>query len=316
MTQYMDPTLLGITPPMDLGRGNQEPIANPLPQEGLSLFPLKLRTHNNSRPPIDSVGLFGARRSDADWDLLRLHDGVDLLAPIGTPVFAVQAGKIVAVSDGHVRIEHTEGFRFITAYSEIRNPHLTIYQKDADGNFVLDGNGRPVVDRVLSGRDMIDQVVRQGERIAEVKDFSSRDDHLHFELRYPFDNTGDSRRVSLAVDPTWALYAWEKKMYRNDAGTRRVIAATRIQELNEVVLGRLLRFLTIRVQGINRPLYFPLGRMDDEDRSLVETLRLAFFHGRPVELVWRDSLFFNQIEFLFDSDNKIPILVEARVRSA
>lgn len=301
---------------MDLGRGTQEPIPDPLPPEGLSPFPLKLRTHNNSRPPIDSVGLFGARRSDLDWDLLRLHDGVDLLAPIGTPVFAVQAGRIAQVTDGHVRIEHTEGFRFISAYSEIRNPRLTVYRKDANGNFVLDNNSRPVVDRVLSGRDMINQVVRQGERIAEVKDFGSRDDHLHLELRYPFANSGDNRSVSMAVDPTWALYAWEKKLYRNDAGTRRVVPATRIQELNEVVLGRLLRFLTIRVQSVNRPLYFPLGHMDDEDRSLVETLRLAFFHSRSVELVWRDSLFFNQIEFMFDSDNTIPILVEAHVRAA
>lgn len=316
MTQYINPTLLGIVPPMDLGRGSADLMPPSTPQEFISPFPLKLRTHNNSRPTVDTVGMFGARRSDIYPDLIRLHDGVDLLAPIGTPVFAAQTGRIASVTDGHVRIEHTEGFRFVTAYSEIRNPSLTLYRKDSDGEVIVDGDKKPTIDRVVTGDDMVDQVVRQGERIAEVKDYSSKDDHLHFEIRYPFANPGSKRSESLSVDPTGALYAWEKKMYRNDAGTRHVVPATRIQELNEIVCARMLRFLTVRVTGVNRPIYFPLGHMDDEDKSLVETLRTAFFSCKQVELVWRDSLFFNQLENMYDSDNKIPILTEVHVRAA
>jgi hypothetical protein len=209
--------------------------------------------------------------------------------------------------------EHTLGFRYVTFYSEIRNPQVNVYRKDADDKFVLDANGAPIVESVITGSDLIGREVRQGERIAEVKDFHTHDDHLHFELRYPFANNGNKKSETLAVDPTWALYAWEKKMYReNDAGARH-IGPTRISELSEIVRGRLIRFLRVRLQGIDRNVYFPLGGMEDEDRSMVETLRSAFFAGKSVELTWRESLFFNQIEFRFDSDNKIAIAVEARV---
>ena len=67
------------------------------------------------------------------------------------------------------------------------------------------------------------------------------------------------------------------------------------------------------MERFDRYVYFPLGHMEDEDRSLTETLRAAFFHRHQVEIVWRESLFFNQIEFMFDQDDKIPILAEVRV---
>src|SRR5688572_20198096 len=104
MTQYVDPTLLGIVPPMDLGLGAEE---------GISPFPLKLRTHDNSRPTVGSVGLFGARRGTGiapPAGLIRLHEGVDLLAPIGTPVFVVQAGIVLNVGATSVLVEHSKGF--------------------------------------------------------------------------------------------------------------------------------------------------------------------------------------------------------------
>lgn len=117
---------------------------------------------------------------------------------------------------------------------------------------------------------------------------------------------GDLRELKSTPRPQQSLLRW---------GQGKCCHATTIANESPTVLGRLQRFLTIGVQSVNRPLYFPLGHMDDEDRSLVETLRLAFFNARSVELVWRDSLFFNQIEFMFDSDNKIPILVEVHVRA-
>jgi murein DD-endopeptidase MepM/ murein hydrolase activator NlpD len=229
MTQYIDPTLLGIVPPMDLGRSS-DLLPSSLPEEGISPFPLKLRVHNNSRPTVGSVGLFGARRGAGEGRSIRLHDGVDLLAPIGTPVFSVQSGTITFADDDQVRIEHVEGFRYVTVYSEVRNTKLTIFRRDRDDNIVRDASGTPIVDNVLNGSDMIGQVVAQGERIAEVKDFDSRDDHLHFEVRYPFEQTGNDRGHTLCVDPTWALYAWEKKMYHNDRATRNELRADRIEE--------------------------------------------------------------------------------------
>lgn len=275
MSEYLDPTLLGIVPPMDLGLGDAESI---------SPFPLKLRTHDNSRPTVGSVGLFGARRDIAAPDLIKLHEGVDLLAPIGTAVFSVQHGTVISVGTSSVLIEHTRGFRYFTYYQHLQNicVHAT----------------QPVV---------------QGEHIAEVGTFTARDTHLHFEIRYPFDRTVADYANSLPVDPTWALYEWEKRRYRNDDVTRHEVRANRVSELNEIIRGRLLRFLCVRVQQFNRNIYYPLGHLEDEGRSLVETLRSAFIHQRQVELVWRDSLFFNQIEFLFDQDDKVPVLAEVRV---
>lgn len=282
MAEYLDPMLLGIVPPMDLGLGDPE---------GISPFPLKLRTHDNSRPTVGSVGLFGARRDVAAPGLIRLHEGVDLLATIGTPVFSVQHGTVLSVGSTSVLIEHTRGFRYFTFYQHLQN--ITVSPS---------------------------QLVAQGERIAEVGIFTARDTHLHFELRYPFDRTtpdyANSLPISLPVDPTWALYEWEKKRYSNDGISRHEVRAGRISEINEIVRGRLLRFLRIRVQQFNRNLYYPLGPLADEGRFFVDTLRSAFFHQGEVELVWRDSLFFNQIEFMYDQDDKIPVLAEIRVMGA
>ena len=47
MTEYLDPMLLGIVPPMDLGLGAPE---------GISPFPLKLRTHDNSHLQLARSG--------------------------------------------------------------------------------------------------------------------------------------------------------------------------------------------------------------------------------------------------------------------
>lgn len=275
MTEYLDPMLLGIVPPMDLGLGAPE---------GISPFPLKLRTHDNSRPTVGSVGLFGARRDVAAPGLIRLHEGVDLLAAIGTPVFSVQHGTVLSVGSTSVLIEHTRGFRYLTFYQHLQN--ITVSPS---------------------------QPVAQGERIAEVGTFTARDTHLHFELRYPFDRTTPDYANSLPIDPTWALYEWEKKRYSNNDTTRNEVRAGKISELNEIVRGRLLRFLRVRVQQFNRNLYYPIGPLSDEGQSFIDTLRSAFFHQREVELVWRDCLFFNQIEFLFDQDDKIPVLAEVRV---
>ena len=320
MSHYINPTLLGIVPPMDLGRST-DIWPSSLPEEGISPFPMKLRTHDNSRPTVGSVGLFGARRGAGDARFMRSHEGVDLLAPIGTPIFAVQTGSILDVNVGadgssSVLIEHTLGMRYLTFYQHLQNVRLTVFRRNRDDSIVRDSSGAPIIDNVFSGVDAIGRPVVQGERVAEVGNFSARDDHLHFEIRYPLDLPAKSRANTLPVDPTWALYAWEKRRYRNDDATRFVVSAGRITELDEIIRGRLLRFLRVRAENFNRSIYLPVGHIDEEDRSLVETARWAFFHRFQVELAWRDSLFFNQIEFLFSQNEKIPILAELRVIAA
>lgn len=298
---------------MDLGR-SADPLPSALPEEGISPFPLKLRTHDNSRPTVESVGLFGARRGAGEGRFIRSHEGVDLLAPIGTPVFAAQSGRILDASASSVLIEHTLGMSYLTFYSHVQNIRLTVFRRDGNGNVVrAAATGEPIVENVFTGANTIGQTVVQGERLAEVGDFSARDDHLHFEIRYPFDRCNHSRADSLPVDPTWALYVWEKKRYLNKDTSRYFVPVGRIARLDEITLGRLLRFLRVRAENFNRSIYLPLGHMDEEDRSLVETLRWSFFHKCQVELVWRESLFFNQIEYLYNQDEKIPILVELRV---
>lgn len=316
MAEYIDPTLLGIAAPMDLQRST-DLIPDPLPDERISEFPMKLRMQDHQ--PVQSIGLFGVRRNNGEGRLIRTHDGVDLLAPSGTPVFAVQDGIIRSVTVGSsgsstILIEHTRGFRYVTFYSEIRNPQLIIYRRDDDDNIARDRDtGRPIRLSVFTGTAMVGQSVVQGDRIAETKEFSNDEDQLHFEIRYPFEQAGHNKASTTAVDPTWALYAWEKNRYLNNNTQAQVESGTRIDEFDEIVRGRMLRFLRIHTMDARRAYYFPLGHMDDADRSLVETLRLAFFHGKRVDLRWRDSLFFNQLEYRLGNEGKVPIIVEVKV---
>ena len=315
MAEYIDPTLLGIAAPMDLQRSTAIVPDRP-PDERISEFPMKLRMKDHN--PVQSVGLFGVRRNNGEGRLIRTHDGVDLLAPSGTSVFAVQEGIIRSVSvaaDGSstILIEHTRGFRYVTFYSEIRNPQLVIYRRDGDDNIVRDAGGRPIQLNVFNGAAMVGQFVEQGDRIAETKDFHDDEDQLHFEIRYPFEQAGHNKASTTAVDPTWALYAWEKNRYLNNNTQAQVESGARIDEFDEILRGRMLRFLRVHTTNALRNYYFPLGHMDDADRSLVETLRMAFFQGKRVDLRWRESLFFNQIEYRLGNERKVPIIVEVKV---
>jgi len=308
VTKYLDPTLLGITPPMDLGR--QDILTPAPPTMRISPFPLKLRGY---------TGQFGISRHQGEAQYVRSHEGVDLLAPIGTPVFAVQDGKVINASvdaDSEfstITIEHTKGFRYTTFYSEVHN--LGLIERDSGGVVVRDAAGAPRI--MNNGEAIIGCTVEQGDRIAEIRDFDSTtdpsEDQLHFEIRYPFSQTGSRKSETFAVDPTWALYACEKHGYTGGRTARHILSATRILEINEMLFHRVLRFLSIRVTDFDRIIYVPLGHLEDADKSLIETLRWAFFHDRQVDLAWRESLFFNQIEFGFTSNDKIAILVEIKV---
>ena len=179
MNNHMvSPLDLPIVPPMDLN-------ATMPGIDRISPYPMQLRTRAG-------VGLFGTRR-DTDPGLIRLHEGVDLLAPIGTKVFAAATGKVIGGSATSVLLLHDVGFRFLTFYQHLQNK------------------------TVQAGA-----AVNAGQQIAEVGDFpNSTEDHLHFEIRYPFDAANPSYESSLAVDPTMVLYQWEEKTYQNDDQVRR-----------------------------------------------------------------------------------------------
>lgn len=275
---YINPKKLGIVPPMDLSIGDPQFI---------SPFPMKLRTHDNSSPTVGSIGLFGARRNVANG-LIRFHEGVDLLGPIGTKIFAVQDGKITAINSRNnaLRIEHLKGFRYSTFYSHLQNIKVRV-----------------------------GETVKQGEEIAELGAFAASDKHLHFEISYPYERPSTNNKNTLRVDPTWALYEWEKKRFTNDNSSRTVkkVLPDEFLEFSEVVRGRLLRFIKIKVKGVNQNIYLPFDETDPQVMFMAETLRMAFINKMVLELTWRDSLFFNQIEYNFNQNNKIAVLVETKL---
>lgn len=266
---HLDATYLPIVPPMDLNHD--------LPGiDRISPFPMQLRTRA-------SVGLFGTRRG-VDNGLIRMHEAADLLAPIGTPVYAAAPGKVIAGSSSSVLILHELGFKFLTFYQHMRNK--TVNTND---------------------------IVKAGQKIGEVGDWTGgTEDHLHFEIRYPFDAAPPSYENSLPVDPTNVLYQWEVKTFQNDDAVRRghIFENVTITGLEEVVRGRLLRFLLVNVSGSSRGLFLPFTDSSPANLSMMETLKSAFFHSKRVRIVWRESLFFSKIQ---TANDKAAIIAEVKV---
>jgi len=263
---YLDAIYLPIVPPMDLNRD----------MPGIDLispFPLQLRTRS-------SLGLFGTRRAVSNG-LIRMHEAVDLLAPIKTPVFAVASGNVIGGSGSSALIVHERGFKFLTFYQHLQNK--------------LVNTGDPVT---------------TGQQIGEVA--NSSEDHLHFEIRYPFDISSPSRDNSLPIDPTNALYQWEVKTFQNDEAVRRghIFDNVSITNVEEVWRARLLRLLLVNISGNSRDLFLPFIDSSPANLSMVETLKLAFFHSKKVRIVWRESLFFSKIQ---SAHEKASIIAEVKV---
>lgn len=253
---YLDPIHLPIVPPIDLNR---------IPSSGdISAFPLQLR---------DRDGLFYTDRPESDF--IRVHQGVDLLAPPGTPVFAVTGGTVLESSDDRVLLLHDRGFiKFLTCYSEVRNVSVGV-----------------------------NEIVGSGDQIAEVKDFTDdrAPDHLHFEIRYLLDtiNAAPTRANTLPVDPTNVLYQWEARSFVWDAAmdAGQVYDNVVILYFEEVLRQRQLRFLLVKVSGDDtRDLYLPLIDSSPANLSLIETVKQAFFHSKIVRIIWHESLFFSKIQ--------------------
>ena len=100
----------------------------------------------------------GVLSSGYGWRWGRLHKGIDIAAPVGTPIFAAASGEVISAgwnSGGYgnlVKLEHLDG-------------SITLY---AHNNRILVNNG---------------QKVNKGEQIAEMGNTGfSTGSHLHFEI--------------------------------------------------------------------------------------------------------------------------------------
>lgn len=260
ISSFLDPYLLPLTPPMDLN--STAPGI-----DKISPFPMQLRTRAN-------VGLFGARRdatptgaNNADW-LIRMHQGIDLLAPKGTKVFASAGGTVSHADANGVTILHNFGVNFFTNYSHLLNVVVNTGDVVASGQLLGEVNSNPAW---------------------------KNETHLHFEVRYPFDNANPTYRDSLPLNAAFLMYRWEVKSFENDT-SRNIIDNVHIATFEEIIRGRQLRFIMINVDGNKRDLFLPIQTGLPEDDSLAETLRQAFMHGKKVRIVWRTSLFFSKIQ--------------------
>ena len=271
----IDPIYLPLVPPMDLNRT--------MPGiDRISPFPMELRTRQG-------VGLFGTRRgtdNDADPttpDFIRIHQGIDLLAPRGTPVFASSHGTVMGGGSGSFLILHDDGFKYLTFYQHLQNK-------------------KPIA---------LNANVFAGQQLGEVGDFGD-EDHLHFEIRYLFDSTTFTRERSLAVDPTKAMYQWEEKTFQNDAQVRQghVFDNATIDSIEEVRRARLLRFFLVNIKGVSRDLFIPINEPTPYDIAMIESIKHAFFNGKQVRILWRDSLFFKNIQ---SSHPHASIVAEVKV---
>ncbi len=246
----------------------------------LSPFPMQLRTTNGT-------GLFGARRDgDVPNGIIRRHHGIDLLAPKGTKVFSSSQGKVISVSSDNLIVEHELGIKFYIKYAHIFN--IVVAQN---------------------------QIVLPGQPIAEVNENAAwaHETHLHFELRYL---SNPPYADFLTINSTFAMYQWEIKTYGKEEGRVNEINNTYISSFEEIVKGRQLRFILIKLEGNPKELFLPIQTGLPEDESLAITLRQAFFSNKKVRIVWRDSLFFGKIanpQPGFNNSHKVAIIAEVRV---
>jgi hypothetical protein len=112
-------------------------------------------------------------------DCSRSHEGVDIMAPKGTEVYAVADGVANWVStdqENCCRLEIDHGNGWSTRYL-----HLNDDTKDSGGNYTSDDLGWGIVDGIVDGTP-----ITKGQLIGWVGDSGNAAEgvtHLHFELR-------------------------------------------------------------------------------------------------------------------------------------
>jgi hypothetical protein len=124
----------------------------------------------------------------------RTHEGEDIMAPKGTPVYAVGDGVARWVSTTQAeccRLEIDHGNGWVSRYI-----HLNDDRQDEDGKYLdYDNQGWGIVEGIVDGTP-----ITKGQQIGWVGDSGNAAEtvtHLHFELRQYSGNVWDST----AVDP-------------------------------------------------------------------------------------------------------------------
>lgn len=120
-------------------------------------------------------------------DCERTHEGVDIMAPKGTPVYAAADGVAEWVSTSQenccrLQIDHGNGWA-------TRYIHLNDDTIDSDGNYTTDDQGWGIVDGIVDGTP-----ITKDQLIGWVGDSGNAPEgvtHLHFELR----------KDGVAIDP-------------------------------------------------------------------------------------------------------------------
>jgi hypothetical protein len=279
-----------------------QPVHTPQPLVPPLLPPLVLRTENGffgaKRPAIGNFGdcdpctRFEAppTRPPDDEDPAdarppgryvkhQVHEAVDLEGEAGECVFAAYTGRVVEVERGATGVRgnltidhHPSGTGLVSRYL-----HL-------DGDSICVEPGEPVT---------------KGDRIGQIGSGPS-DPHLHFELRIvidPSDRRFWSDRNSVALDPTRLLYRFEAAaLPLLRAGGPAAVTRIGIQEAGSVAFFRAETDASPRPYSI--PLYEP---MTEHERGLIDLFTKALELGRPVEVEFRDSVFFG--------DNRVPASV-------
>lgn len=252
-------------------------IIQPLPFAPPLKLPLKLRLPQ---------GRFGAMRNSPQPG--RFHTGVDLHAPIGTPVYPVYGGIVIdARGDAEGR---TPGNGIVTVF----------HQPASNDGYITQYIHLKTVS--VNVNDFIEVGTQLGT--VGVPDDETWEPHLHFELRHTVtadlnslsatDRNKELKRSSrsIAVDPTRQLYHWELEHYQNNNNTDR--NSTGLHSISEIgdLVSQHIRYFRIRLDGVNGDFFIPLYEPTHDELSLVETLRLAFSSKKKVNLAWRKSHFF------------------------
>jgi Peptidase family M23 len=221
----------------------------------------------------------GGARPSARYVKHQVHEAVDLEGEAGDCVFAAYTGRVVEVERGATGVRgnltidhHPSGTGLVSRYL-----HL-------DGDSICVEPGQPVT---------------KGDLIGQIGSGPS-DPHLHFELRIvvdPSDRRFWSDRNSVALDPTRLLYRFEAAaLPLLRSGGPAAVTRIGIQEAGPVAFFRAQTDASPRPYSI--PLYEPTT---EHERGLIDLFTKALELGRPVEVEFRDSVFFG--------DNRVPASV-------
>jgi hypothetical protein len=223
-------------------------------------------------------GLFGIDRKRPEttvdsftYEPLQNHEGLDLYAEQGRPVFAARRGEVVQVAGPEnnqwIAIRHVQpgGQAFTTRYLHLQDPVVSI------------------------GDD-----VAHGYCIGFVGDVTPA--HLHFEILLIMNNAvaNDWHRINTEpVDPLPFLYPWEKIYFEQLQGE--TPSTQPPAPLQEAGVLRKQSIPMYQVRQNNEWYLLPLYYLDPGDQQLVSLLQDAYMSGKSVRLASRQSPFFEDI---------------------